>query len=162
MYDSCRSGSYYRRVECQPCAKRNHFLSSILTFIKWSCRTPGRRREEWNSSHVAGPGPPATILGGDVHVPAEPDTNNGRTLFERFYSIKQDGSHIHILGCVVKVVLPRESRTTGRNGYLLAKKNSRAVLFYGINKTEATYTPLGIETQLSKAFPKFDPPQAMN
>src|SRR5882757_10965665 len=50
---------------------------------------------------------------GNVHVPTEPDTNNRRTLFELFYGIKQEGSHIHILGCVVKVALPRESWTTG-------------------------------------------------
>ena len=50
---------------------------------------PGRRCEEWNSSHIAGPGPPATILGGgNVHVPAKLETNNGRTLFELFYGIK--------------------------------------------------------------------------
>ena len=42
--------------------------------------------------------------------------NNRRTLFESFYSIKEDGSHILTLGCVVKVALPRESQTTGSNG----------------------------------------------
>src|SRR5258706_14073846 len=53
------------------------------------------------------------IRGGDVHIPTEPNTNNKRTLFELFYGIKEDRRHIHILGCVVKVALPKESWTTG-------------------------------------------------
>ncbi len=62
---------------------------------------------------------------GNMHVPAELDTNNGRMLFELFYGIKQDGRHIHILGCVVKVALPRESWTTGQQWVICwRKKNS--------------------------------------
>ena len=39
-----------------------------------------------------------------------------------FYSIKQDRSYIHTLGCVVKVALPRESWMTAGNGLAAGKK----------------------------------------
>jgi hypothetical protein len=73
--------------------------------------------------------------GGDIHIPTEPDTNNRRTRFELFYGIKEDRRHIHIFGCVVKVVLPRESWTTGRQ-WVICWRNFflRVVLWSGYQR----------------------------